>query len=169
MYPVPSTLPPTSSVKRNNNVHFQPIDPAHASLVQSMDQALFNPLLNLVDDSPRPPSSSSSSKIHCGQMTPKGNDLMHTPAPHAPKLTVPPMPCMNQKAVDQHMGTRQTPVPPRSTTRTRDPQQQRPQCFIQVPNNFQLPPLPFVQAPPVPASQLSPTSPTDTRSKSKNG
>ena len=86
MYSVPSALPPTSCVKHSNNVQFQPIDPAHTSPMQSMDQALFNPSLNLVDDSPRPPSSSSSSVIHCGQTTPQGstqasNDLMHTPAP----------------------------------------------------------------------------------------
>ena len=52
MYSVPSTLPPTSCMKCSNNVHFQPIDPAHTSPVQPMDQALFNPLLNLVDDLP---------------------------------------------------------------------------------------------------------------------
>ena len=70
---------------------------------------IFNPLLNLVDDSPRPPSSSSSSSIPCGQLTPQGstqtsNSSVHTPVPHAPHAMVPPTPYVNQAAIDQHAG-----------------------------------------------------------------
>ena len=91
MYSVPSPQPSTAGVQPNHNVHFQPINPAPKSPVQPSNQGIFNPLLNLVDDSPRPPSSSSSSSIPCGKPTPQGstqssNSLVHTPVPHAPTL-----------------------------------------------------------------------------------
>ena len=107
MYSVPSPQSSTAGVKPNHNVHFQPINPAPKSLVQSSNQGIFNPLLNLVDDSPRPPSSSSSSSIPCGQPTPQGstqssNSSVHTPVPHAPHAMVPPTPYINQAAINQH-------------------------------------------------------------------
>ena len=49
MYTVPPT---TSDPKPSNNVHFQPIDLAQKSSVQTMDQSLLNSSLNLLDDSP---------------------------------------------------------------------------------------------------------------------
>ena len=49
MYTVPPT---TSDPKPGNNVHFQPIDPAQKSSVQTMDQSLLNSSLNLLDDLP---------------------------------------------------------------------------------------------------------------------
>ena len=52
MYTVPLAFPTTSDFKPSNNVHFQPIDPAHKSSVQTMDQSFLNSLLNLLDDSP---------------------------------------------------------------------------------------------------------------------
>ena len=109
MYSVPSPQPSTAGVQPNHNVHFQPINPAPKSPVQPSNQGIFNPLLNLVDDSPRPPSSSSSSPIPCGQPTPQGstqtsNSLVHTPVPHAPHAMVPPTPYMNQAAIDQYTG-----------------------------------------------------------------
>ena len=109
MYSVPSPQPSTAGVQHHHNVHFQPINPAPKSLVQPSNQGIFNPLLNLVDDSPRPPSSSSSSSIPCGQRTPQGstktsNSLVHTPIPHAPHAMVPPTPYVNQAAIDQHTG-----------------------------------------------------------------
>ena len=51
MYTVPPAFP-TSDPKPSNNVHFQPIDPAHKPSVQTMDQSLLNSSLNLLDDSP---------------------------------------------------------------------------------------------------------------------
>ena len=98
--------PSTDGVLPNQNVHFQPIDPAPKSPVQLSNQGIFNPLLNLVDDSPKLPSSSSSRSIPCGQLTPQGstqtsNSSVHTPVPHA---MVPPTPYVNQAAIDQHTG-----------------------------------------------------------------
>ena len=109
MYSVPSLQPSTAGVQPNHNVHFPPINPAHKSPVQPLNQGIFNPLLNLVDDSPRPPSSSSSSSIPCGQLTPQGstqssNSSVHTPVPHAPNIMVPPTPYVSQAAIDQQAG-----------------------------------------------------------------
>ena len=52
MYTVPPAFPTTSDSKPGNNVHFQPIDLAQKSSVQTMDQSLLNSSLNLLDDSP---------------------------------------------------------------------------------------------------------------------
>ena len=52
MYTVPPMLPTTSDSKPGNNVHFQPIDLAQKSSVQTMDQSLLNSSLNLLADSP---------------------------------------------------------------------------------------------------------------------
>ena len=52
MYSVPSPQPSTAEVQPNHNVHFQPINLAPKSPVQPSNQGIFNPLLNLVDDSP---------------------------------------------------------------------------------------------------------------------
>ena len=52
MYSVPPAFPTISDPKLSNNVHFQPIVPAHKSSVQTMDQSLLNSSLNLLDDLP---------------------------------------------------------------------------------------------------------------------
>ena len=106
MYTVPSTASTTSSSKTCGNVHFQPINPAQKSSVQAMDQSLLNSSLNLLDDSPQSQSSSSNGPIPHGQATP--------PVPvYKGNYPVPPMPYINQTAVDQHMRAQPTPIPPR--------------------------------------------------------
>ena len=104
--------------------------------MQSSNQGIFNPLLNLVDDSPQPPSSSSSSSIPCGQPTPQGstqssNSSIHTPVPHAPHTMLPPTPYVNQAAIDQHTGNPAL-LLPRVTPATMSQHKQ-----YQVPNNTQ--------------------------------
>ena len=85
MYSVPSLQPSTAGVQPNHNVHFQPINLAPKSLVQPSNQGIFNPLLNLVDDSPRPPSSSSSSSIPCGHKDqPRQTTVWYTSIPQSP-------------------------------------------------------------------------------------
>ena len=150
MYTVPPALPSMSDIKPSNNLHFQPIDPAHKSPVQTMDQSLLNSSLNLLDDSPQLQSSSSNGSIPCGQTTPQGsmhtsNSSIHAPLPHASQLNVPPTPYVNQTAVNQHVGTQPTPIPPRISTGPRN--LQPPALLSQVPSNIQLQRLPFVDAP----------------------
>ena len=96
MYTVPPALPTTSDSKPGNNVHFQPIDLAQKSSVQTMDQSLLNSSLNLLDDLPRSQSSSNNRQIPCGQTTPQGSA-------HESSYPVPPMPYINQTPVNQHM------------------------------------------------------------------
>ena len=179
MYTVPLTLPSMSDTKPSNNVHFQPIDPAHELPVQTMDQSLLNSSLNLLDNSPQPQSSSSNRSIPCGQTTPQGsvhasNSPIHAPLPHASQPNVPPTPYVNQTAVNQHMGTQPTPTPPRISTGPTNLQPLAKTLLSQVPSNIQLQQLPFVDAPPAPTQDsfvkntASPSS-RDTRSKSKNG
>ena len=108
MYTVPPAFPTTSDPKHSSNVHFQPIHPAHKSSVQTMDQSLLNSSLNLLDDSPRPQSSSINGPIPCGKTTPQGsvyagNSPTHVPLPPASQFNVPPTPYVNQRAVNQHM------------------------------------------------------------------
>ena len=109
MYTVPPAFTTNSDPKPSNNVHFQPIDPAQKSSVQTMDQSLLNSSLNLLDDLPQPQSSSSNGQIPCGQTTPHGSA-------HASNGHVPPMPYVNQTAVNQHMGTQPAQIPPRMST-----------------------------------------------------
>ena len=109
MYTVPPAFTTTSDPKPNNNVHFQPIDLAHKSSVQTMDQSLLNSSLNLLDDLPQPQSSSSNGQIPCGQAMPQGST-------HASNGHVPPMPYVNQTAVNKHMGTQPTLILPRMSS-----------------------------------------------------
>ena len=109
MYTIPPALPTTSDSKPSNNVHFQPIDLAQKSSVQTMDQSLLNSSLNLLDDSPRSQSSSSNGQIPCGQTTPQGYA-------HESSHPVPPMPYINQTAVNQYMGAQPALIPPRMST-----------------------------------------------------
>ena len=106
MYTIPPESSITSGSKAGSNVHFQPIDPAQKSSVQTMDQSLLNSSLNLLDDSPWSQSSSSNGQIPCGQATPQGSV-------HKGSYPVLPMPYINQTAVDQHMGAQPAPIPPR--------------------------------------------------------
>ena len=109
MYTVPLVSSITSSSKTGSNVHFQPIAPAQKSSVQTMDQSLLNSSLNLLDDSPRSQSSSSNGPIPHGQATPPVSA-------HKGSYPVPPMPYINQAAMDQHMGMQPTLIPSRMST-----------------------------------------------------
>ena len=130
MYSVPPTFPTASDSKPGNNVHFQPIDPAHKSSVQTMDQSLLNSSLNLLDDSPRPQSSSGNGQIPYGQTTPQGS--MHASNGH-----VPPIPYVNQTAVNQHMGTQPARILPRMSTASMNLQPPTKTPPPQVPSDIQ--------------------------------
>ena len=155
MYTVPFAFPTTSDPKLGNNVHFQPIDPAHKSSVQTMDQSLLNSSLNLLDDSPRPQLSSSNGPIPYGQTSPQGsvhagNSPIHVLLPPASQFNVPPTPYVNQTAVNQHMGTQPAPILPRMSTGPTNLQPPTKTPPSQVPSDIQPQRLPFVDAPPAP-------------------
>ena len=131
MYTVPPASSITSGPKAGSNVHFQPIDSAHKSSVQTMDQSLLNSLLNLLDDLPRSQSSSSNGQIPCGQATPPGSM-------HKGSYPVQPMPYINQTAVDQHMGAQHTPIPPRTNMGPMNLQSPKQVPSSRMPNSIQL-------------------------------
>ena len=166
MYAMPPALPTTSDPKPGNNMHFQPIDLAQKSSVQTMDQSLLNSSLNLIDDLPRSQSSSSNGQIPCGQTTPQGST-------HESSYPVPPMPYINQTAVNQHMAAKPTPIPPRMST---GPMNLQPPLQIpssQMPSNIQPQRLPFVDAPPAStknhsADNTNSPSTHETRSKTSS-
>ena len=78
------------------------------------------------------------------------NSPIHATLPRASQPNVPPTPYVNQTAVNQHMGTQPTPIPPRSSTGPTNLQPLANTFLPQVPSNIQLQPLPFVNAPPAP-------------------
>ena len=131
-----------------------------------MDQSLLNSSLNLLDDSPRPQSSSSNGQIPCGQTTPQGSV-------HVSNGYVPPTPYVNQTAVNQHMGTQPALIPPKMST---SPMNLQPPTKIppsQVQSDIQPQQLPFVDVPLAPTIDYSADntdlpSTHDTRSKSAN-
>ena len=131
MYPIPSAALTTSSSKTSGNVHFQPIDPAQKSSVQAMDQSLLNSSLNLLDDSPRSQSSSSNGPIPHGQARP--------PVPtYKGNYPIPPMPYINQTAVDQHMRTQPTPILPRMSMGLMNVQSPKQVPSSRIPDSVQL-------------------------------
>ena len=169
MYTVPPASSITSGSKAGSNVHFQPIDPAQKSSVQTMGQSLLNSSLNLLDDSPRSQSSSSNGQIPCGQAMPQG-------FVHKGSYPVPPMPYINQTAVDQHMGDQPTPIPPRMSTGAMNLQSPKQAPSSQMPSSVQPQRLPFVDAPPAPTKNYPvdntnspPTHETRPKSSNKQG
>ena len=130
MYAVPSATLTTSSSKTGDNVHFQPIDPAQKSSVQAMDRSLLNSSLNLLDDSPRSQSSSSNGPI------PRGQAMPPVPAYNS-NYPVPPMPYINQTAVNQHMRAQPAPIPPRMSLGLMNVQSPKQAQSPQLPDSMQ--------------------------------
>ena len=144
MYTVPSMTSTTSSSKSGGSVHFQPIDPAQKSSIQAMDQSLLNSSLNLLDDSPWPQSPSNNRPIPHGQATPQ------VPAPRG-NYPIPPMPYVNQTAVDQHKRAQPAPLPPRTSLgpiNVQSPKQVQPPQLL---DSVQPQRLPLGDVPPAPA------------------
>ena len=144
MYTVPSATSTTNSSKSGGSVHFQPIDPAHKSSVQAMDQSLLNSSLNLLDDSPRSQSSSNNGPIPHGQATSRIPE-------HRGNYPIPPTPYVNQTAMDQHKRAQPTPLPPRMSLGMINVQSPKQVQSPQLLDSVQPQRLPFVDAPLAPA------------------
>ena len=166
MYTVPSMPSTTNSAKPGSSVHFQPIDPAQKSSVQTMDQSLLNSLLNLLNDSPRTQPSSNNGQTSHGQAMPR------IPA-HRGTYPIPPTLYINQTAVDQHKRVQPTLLPPRTSLSTTDIQTPKQVLSPQLPDSMQPQRLPFVDAPQPPpknnqSDNTSSPSMLETMSKSLN-
>ena len=130
MYTILSMASTTSSSKTGGNMHFQPIDPAWKSSVHAMDQLLLNSSLNLLDDLPQSQSSSSNRPIPHGQAMP--------PVPaYKGNYPIPPMPYVNQTAVDQHMRTQPAPIPPRMSLGPMNVQSPKQVSSSRIPDSIQ--------------------------------
>ena len=117
--------PPNYTQIYQQNVHFQPIQPAKLSPLQPQDRLLFDPLLSTTTGS----TGSQSDTAHdptqdCNSTPPK----VHTPSPRIPEPTIPPTPYVNQEAVEQHIRTQSPSVPPRKIATVAPPPRESPQA-----------------------------------------
>ena len=92
---------------------------------------------------------------------------------HKGNYPVPPMPYVNQTAVDQHMRAQPTPIPPRTSLSSINVQSPKQVQSPQLPDSVQPQRLPFIDAPPAPAENhradnTSSPSKLETASKSLN-
>ena len=156
--------PPNYMQINQQNVHFQPIQPAKLSPLQPQDRLFFDPLLSTTTGSTGSQSDSTHNPTQdCSSAPPK----VHTPSPRVPEPTIPPTPYVNQAAVEQHMRMQSPSVPPTNITTVAPPPRESPKASVA---QETLITLATVQTtPPQVQNQLT-TSPQRPRtSKSKDG
>ena len=123
MYPVP----PNYMQINQQNVHFQPIQPAKLSPLQPQDRLFFDPLLSTTTGSTGSQSDSTHNPTQdCSSAPPK----VHTPSPRISEPTIPPTPYVNQAAVEQHMRMQSPSVPPTNITTVAPPPRESPQASV---------------------------------------
>ena len=160
MYPAP----PNYMQINQQNVHFQPIQPAKLSPLQPQDRLFFDPLLSTMTGSTGSQSDSTHNPTQdCSSAPPK----VHTPSPRVPEPTIPPTPYVNQAAVEQHMRMQSPSVPPTNITTVAPPPRESPKASVA---QETLITLATVQTTPPQAQNQLTTSPQRPRtSKSKDG
>ena len=160
MYPVP----PNYMQINQQNVHFQPIQPAKLSPLQPQDRLFFDPLLGTTTGSTGSQSDSTHNPTQdCSRAPPK----VHTPSPRIPEPTIPPTPYVNQAAVEQHMRMQSPSVPPTNMTTVASPPRESPKASVAQETLITL--VTSQTTPPQAQNQLT-TSPQWPRtSKSKDG
>ena len=123
MYPAP----PNYMQINQQNVHFQPIQPAKLSPLQPQDRLFFDPLLNTTTGSTGSQSDSTHNPTQdCSTAPPK----VHTPPPRVPEPTIPPTPYVNQAAVEQHMRMQSPSVPSTNITTVAPPPRESPKASV---------------------------------------
>ena len=160
MYPAP----PNYMQINQQNVHFQPIQPAKLSPLQPQDRLFFDPLLSTTTGSTGSQSDSTHNPTQdCSSAPPK----VHTPSPRVPEPTIPPTPYVNQSAVEQHMRMQSPSVPPTNITTVAPPPRESPKASVAQETLITL--ATAQTTPPQAQNQLT-TSPQRPRtSKSKDG
>ena len=117
--------PPNYTQITQQNVHFQPIQPAKLSPLQPKDRLFYDPLLSMTTGSTGSQSDSAHDPTqYCNSTHPK----VHTPSPRIPEPTIPQTPYVNQAAVEQHMRTQSPSVPPRNIATVVPPPRESPQA-----------------------------------------
>ena len=119
--------PPNYTHITQQNVHFQPIQPAKLSPLRHQDRLFFDPLLSKTTGS----TGSQSHSVHdpmqgCHSTPPK----VLTSSPRMPEPTIPPTPYVNQAAVEQHMSTQSPSVPPRNIATVAAPSRESPETSV---------------------------------------
>ena len=156
--------PPNYTQIHQQNVHFQPIQPAKLSPLQPQDRLLFDPLLSTTTGS----TGSQSDTAHdptqdCNSTPPK----VHTPSPRIPEPTIPPTPYVNQAAVEQHIRTQSPSVPPRNIATVAPPPKESPQASFAQETLITLATSQIT--PPQAQNQLTTSPQRPRKSKSKDG
>ena len=156
--------PPNYTQINQQNVHFQPIQPAKLSPLQPQDRLFFDPLLSTTTES----TESQSDSVHdptqdCNRTPPK----VHTPSLCIPEPTIPPMPYVNQAAVEQHMRTQSPSVPPRNIATVAPPPRESPQASVAQETLITL--ATSQTTPPQAQNQLTTSPQWPKKSKSKDG
>ena len=156
--------PPNYTHITQQNVHFQPIQPAKLSPLRPQDRLLFDPLLSTTTGS----TGSQSHSVHdptqgCQSTPPK----VLTPSPRMPEPTIPPTPYVNQAAVEQHMRTQSPSVPPRNIAIVAAPPRESPETSVAQEPLITL--ATSQQTPPQAQKQLTSPPQQSKKSKSKDG
>ena len=155
--------PPNYTQIHQQNVHFQPIQPAKLSPLQPQDRLLFDPLLSTTTGSTGSQSDSGDPTQDCNSTPPK----VHTPSPHIPEPTIPPTPYVNQAAVEQHIRTQSPSVPPRNIATVAPPPKESPQASFAQETLITLATSQIT--PPQAQNQLTTSPQWPRKSKSKDG
>ena len=154
--------PPNYTQIHQQNVHFQPIQPAKLSPLQPQDRLLFDPLLSTTG-STGSQSDSGDPTQDCNSTPPK----VHTPSPRIPEPTILPTPYVNQAAVEQHIRTQSPSVPPRNIATVAPPPKESPQASFAQETLITLATSQIT--PPQAQNQLTTSPQRPRKSKSKDG
>ena len=156
--------PPNYTQINQQNVHFQPIQPAKLSPLQPQDRLFFDPLLSTTTGSTGSQSDSAHDPTQdCNSTPPK----VHTPSPRIPEPTIPPTPYVNQAAVEQHIRTQSPSVPPRNIATIAPPPRESPQASFAQETLITLATSQIT--PPQAQNQLTTSPQRPRKSKSKDG
>ena len=156
--------PPNYTQIHQQNVHFQPIQPAKLSPLQPQDRLFFDPLLSTTTGSTGSQSDSAHDPTQdCNSTPPK----VHTPSPRIPEPTIPPTPYVNQAAVEQHIRTQSPSVPPRNIATVAPPPRESPQASFAQETLITLATSQIT--PPQAQNQLTTSPQRPRKSKSKDG
>ena len=156
--------PPNYTHITQQNVHFQPIQPANLSPLQHQDRLFFYPLLSTTTGSTGSQSDSVRDPTQgCHSTSPK----VHTPSPRMPGPAIPPTPYVNQAAVEQHMRTQSPSVPPRNLATVAAPPKESPETSVAEEPLITL--ATSQQTPPQAQKRLTRSPQQPKKSKSKDG
>ena len=160
VYPVP----PNYMQINQQNVHFQPIQPAKLSPLQPQDRLFFDPLLSTTTGSTGSQSDNAHDPTQDRNSTPP---KVHTPSTPIPEPIILQTPYVNQAAVEQHRNTQSPSVPPRNIATVAPPPRESQQASFAPETLIMLATSQIT--PPQAQDQLTTSPQWPRKSKSKDG